>query len=1192
MSLCHRLLACGAVAVLLLAGQPSPADDVAQQKANAVRTALERQGRAVNDPVLSDAAGRAAALMGIAVVAQDGRPRLVLHTTGKPLCDVFPLDRGRRIVLDLYNTVNMHTGGSVPTQNCPVIREVRTSLYALEPQFISRVILDMEKPCAVRLRRAPDDIQLEVTPLDRGFDDPASASQIADEIAADLARQQTWAENERALFDERQLRWAAERAARGNLQTAAPPEVALLRDRLDKAVAETMRQLSLQQGKLDNIVSALQNKRISERAAAEALQKLRRQAEQAKLKDCAEFAACAKAHDALLRSLRGADMPMQVAQRGNERPQEQQVVARDAAGRKRGPAPDIRPDSFLEALDVELARLNSQNQPAPAKTETRIKETALDAEPQPPVSVAAVTAEKPQKTSPDTSQPMEMASKATEAVEPTPLALATPPPVPLAATADESVKTASKDSQSVEAGPSSSDKGEGFQSMKDLFEVLSKPTKQQQTNKQAPQVALPSLPEPISPPLGSAEVAARQLAPAVTEAPKPAKADAKPAAPVALAQAPSAPASTLEPATKPEEPAPQAETSTDEQPTPVTAPGAESEPVEAETTKAEELAVVEAAPVTPPQPEVPTPVAEGARAQAEPAKAKEASALEPQVQPEFPELPPGVDPLTQPVNVDFRNMELSQVVSLLAHKAQINVVAGTKVAGTVTANLKNVPLKQAMETVLRLNGLGLVEEEGIFRIVTYEEAMAAKRKTIIIPLEQAQSKDVKTTLDQVLLNAPDAQLMSVSANEATNVIILAGPEARVKEFEKLVKELDVAEPTLPTATEVIKLNYADPVQTATVVKSMLTDAVGKVETDPSGRHLIVKDFPVAIEQIRTVIQQIDRPVKQVAIDGMVVDVALTDQAETGIDWLIDAINRRTAYTVNPATSRLVQGPLEGRVNSGQSYRVVGPDLRSQPPAADELIHRITGTIDDLTVGARAAPNVGANVFALTLATLSDQFDISAVISAEVANSNANIIANPALVTAENEEAMISIVMEWPYIEVNQTQQGGAMTNTEFKEIGTVLKVTPRVTHDNDILLNINAQQSSIFDFSPTGVPVTNTRNAQTSLRARDGQTVFIGGLRRMDDTLRIRKVPILGDVPIAGFLFRNTQNEKTNTELLVFLTSTVMGDQLPDLTPEQQYKHDTLDRYPEVPDAQRTVFRTVLKPGEIREPLWKWRRTK
>jgi type II secretory pathway component GspD/PulD (secretin) len=117
-----------------------------------------------------------------------------------------------------------------------------------------------------------------------------------------------------------------------------------------------------------------------------------------------------------------------------------------------------------------------------------------------------------------------------------------------------------------------------------------------------------------------------------------------------------------------------------------------------------------------------------------------------------------------------------------------------------------------------------------------------------------------------------------------------------------------------------------------------------------------------------------------------------------------------------------------------------------------------------------------------------------------------------------------------------------VATTEFKPIGVTLDVSPRVTHLNDIIANISAKQSSVSGLTDTGVPIEDKREAETTLTVKDGQTIFIGGLRNHADRLEVSKVPVLGDVPVINFLFRNTRSEKTNTELMVFLTCHVLGD--------------------------------------------------
>ncbi len=510
-----------------------------------------------------------------------------------------------------------------------------------------------------------------------------------------------------------------------------------------------------------------------------------------------------------------------------------------------------------------------------------------------------------------------------------------------------------------------------------------------------------------------------------------------------------------------------------------------------------------------------------------------------------PALPASEDPLRQIVSLDFQGMDLTNVVSLLAEKGQINVIAGTEVAGTVTANLKNVPLGRAIEIVLRMNGLGIVEEAGVYRITTYEEAVAAQRQTRMIFLQNAQAGEIKKTLDDIIGSDERSELISVSANPGTNVIILAGPLESIEELEGVVSELDVADQVVPTITMSIKLNYSEPVQLLPVIAPLLS-ADGKLSADPRTRQLIVTDIPVKVQEIQSLVGTIDLPVKSVRIDAMVVDAQLEDGAQTGIDWLL---------------------------NTNHLQADGDPDFS-------------LGSVLPIT-------NPQAGLGMLSWGFISDSFNLRANIQARVESTNSDLLANPTVVTVENQPATINISREIPYQELTQTSEGGQLATTKFKDIGTVLKVTPRVTHDDHILVNVDAKQSNTTGESVTGVPVEAKRTATTNLRMKNGQSVYIGGLRSFDSDLSNRKVPVLGDIPVLNVLFKSQDVSKQHTELLIFLTCNILpDDNFPDLTPFEQEKYDTLGGLPRSVNGTRDMVRTYTHPEEQRDPIYKWRRSK
>lgn len=508
------------------------------------------------------------------------------------------------------------------------------------------------------------------------------------------------------------------------------------------------------------------------------------------------------------------------------------------------------------------------------------------------------------------------------------------------------------------------------------------------------------------------------------------------------------------------------------------------------------------------------------------------------------------NPLNQPVTINFRDMDLINAVQILADMAQINVIAGTDLVGTVTLNLRNVPLMQAMETALRINGLGIVEEEGIYHIKPYLDAIASKRETQVIDITEAKASEIETTLKNVIQGSDYESLISISSNESANTVIIAGPEGEIENLIVMAKRLDVEQATLPTVTLPIRLNYAEPAQMLAVLEGMMTPEIGKVSVDDRARVLVVTDIPIVVEQMGDLIRQLDLPVKQVAIDAMIVDVTLTDAADTGVDWLMSAVKN-------------------------QSRR---------DAAGDTGI--FTGDLQNLSLGANM--DVGDAASLLGFGILSDNIDWRGVIQAEVRNNNSTLLSNPKLITVENQPATITIASEIPYQNLTSTDQGGQQTSTKFKPIGTLLEVTPKVTHDDHIIAQIDAKESTSSQVV-NGIPVEDLRQINTTPHLASGQTIYVGGLRKNNDTVTIRKIPLLGDVPVVNFLFRSNQRDETVNELLIFLTCSVVEGE-PELTDYQKGRIGELNKAEVKVNAETALIHDAAHPSEFRDPAWKWRK--
>ncbi len=304
--------------------------------------------------------------------------------------------------------------------------------------------------------------------------------------------------------------------------------------------------------------------------------------------------------------------------------------------------------------------------------------------------------------------------------------------------------------------------------------------------------------------------------------------------------------------------------------------------------------------------------------------------------------------------------------------------------------------------------------------------------------------------------------------------------------------------------ETITLKFLNANNLEDVVKSM-SSPYGSMSTDPNTNSLIVCDTRDYLDKILTQVKKIDRRPKQIMVEVVILDVQLEDDTEIGINW--DILSDKTydiGYRQNFTTSRL------------------GSTVESADTIGNATAFNTTGLGGEFSIISGTVRNI--------IHLIQEKRD-------------AQIIASPRAMMVSGQSAKISAVEEIPYTEVSDTAGGGSMTSTEFKNVGINLRVTAIVTDGNDIFLTVNTEQNVKTGESSGGVPVVDTRKANTALLLRDGQIVVMGGLRRQEEIVKVYKIPILGDLPFIGELFKKTSTEIKNSELTVLLSPHIYKDE-------------------------------------------------
>ena len=289
-------------------------------------------------------------------------------------------------------------------------------------------------------------------------------------------------------------------------------------------------------------------------------------------------------------------------------------------------------------------------------------------------------------------------------------------------------------------------------------------------------------------------------------------------------------------------------------------------------------------------------------------------------------------------------------------------------------------------------------------------------------------------------------------------------------------------------TKVLSLNFVNVADVQKTLLSMLTSR-GRIETDGRTNSLVITDILDRVNKIKEVALELDTRTPQVMIEAMILTVKLNDDEQMGVDWTITHKDR-------PERS------LDQDLNLGKAG---GLDLR-----------------------------YGKTIFPWG--------NLTSLLEYWKEQKRVNILATPRVLTLDNLTATIELTEQVPYTETTEsTQSSSAISTTQFKDIPITLFVKPHITKDNYIFMNIKTEQS-IHSGDVNNQPIIDSRKAETNVMVRDGETVVIGGLRKKEHTKTIDKLPLLGDIPYVGGLFRKTVATDVDTELVIFVTPHITTD--------------------------------------------------
>ncbi len=444
-------------------------------------------------------------------------------------------------------------------------------------------------------------------------------------------------------------------------------------------------------------------------------------------------------------------------------------------------------------------------------------------------------------------------------------------------------------------------------------------------------------------------------------------------------------------------------------------------------------------------------------------------------------------------NISFSHQKTNNSLTINIEKRSNNQVAeqSNDFSGEpISLDFQDVPVRQVLQIIAQVNGFNLVTTDTVTGNVTISLSG--------VPWDQA--------LDMILkIKGLDKRL------EGNILLIAPTEELTARETQQLQSKQQVAE-LAPLVSTNVQINYAKAQELAEILKgdenSILTPR-GSVAVDERTNTLLLRDTQASIDEAKTLVKALDIPIKQVLIESRMVTVRDNASEALGVQWGVS----------NTINNGAVSGSLNGADTlSGGQVPSISDRLNVALPVANpagrigvQIARLLDGTIIDMELSALESENKG------------------------------EVIASPRITVANQHEAYIEQGTEIPYVEATSS---GA-TSVEFKKAVLSLKVTPHITPDNRIILDLVVTQDTRGDTvsTSTGDAVAiDTQEISTQVLVENGETIVLGGIFQQSSSNDIRKVPLLGDLPVVGNLFKNSSEILEKRELLIFVTPKILID--------------------------------------------------
>ena len=423
--------------------------------------------------------------------------------------------------------------------------------------------------------------------------------------------------------------------------------------------------------------------------------------------------------------------------------------------------------------------------------------------------------------------------------------------------------------------------------------------------------------------------------------------------------------------------------------------------------------------------------------------------------------------------------------------------------------------------------------------------LSAVQKTDVVELEHASAEEVVRMLEQLKKNQAakgqaETKKLVLVADKRTNSILISGDELERQRVKALIKHIDTPL-TQSGNVQVIYLEYAKAKDLAAVLTKVVQNmermstrdkskasskSTSTIEADEGTNSLIITAEADVMKSLAGVIERLDIRRAQVLVEAIIVELSDTNGRGLGVEWLF--INDNGSYGSSGTGAQGVGAGVASAVVNSQSDDDDAVDIRTGIGTA---ITQVAGSV-------------------LGVGRLDDELSFSAVLNAVKNDTDSNLLSTPSLMTLDNEEATITVGQNISFVTGSFSSTGNGSSNpqnpfqtVEQQNVGVTLKITPHINEGDSLILEIEQDVSSVVPGATVNSnPTTSERKINTKVLTDNGQTIVLGGLIQDSVTEQKQKVPVLGDIPFMGVLFRNSSSRVIKQHLLVFIRATIVRD--------------------------------------------------